>query len=220
MASIRAAILDMDGTLIDSNDAHARAWQDAFREFGYDISYEDIRRCVGMGGDKLMPEVSGIEEDTDTGKQISKRRGEIFKAKYVATLKPFDCTRELVQRMRDHDLKVVIASSAKADELDTLLKIAQVDDLIEHQTSSDDADNSKPDPDIIAAALEKSGVPAASAIMLGDTPYDVESAKKAGVGTIALRCGGWFDDGLEGALAIYDDPADLLAHFDESPLAR
>ncbi|HVF88735.1 MAG TPA: HAD family hydrolase [Blastocatellia bacterium] len=217
---VRGAILDVDGTLVDSNDAHARAWVEALAEHGIAAEFEKTRRLIGMGGDNLLPEIAGIEEDTPRGKQISERRGEIFKEKYLPSIKPLPGSRELLKRMKEEGLKLVVASSAKEDELKPLLEIAGATDLIEEKTSSDDAENSKPDPDIIHAALDSAGLSAEESIMLGDTPYDIDAARKAGVSVIALRSGGWKDDELTGAVAVYDDPADLLAHYDESPLKR
>ena len=220
MKSVKGVILDVDGTLVDSNDAHAHAWVEALAEFGIQVEFEKVRSLIGMGGDKLLPEVSGISEETPEGKQISKRRSEIFKERYLPNIKPFPKTKELLRRMRDDGLKLVVASSAKKDELKSLLKIAGADDLIEEKTSSDDAENSKPDPDIVKAALDASGLSPDEAVMLGDTPYDIESASRAGVRVIAVRCGGWNDKDLQGAIAIYDDPADLLEHYDSSPLHK
>jgi phosphoglycolate phosphatase-like HAD superfamily hydrolase len=122
--------------------------------------------------------------------------------------------------MRDEGLKLVVASSAKEDELTPLLEKAGTADLIEKKTSSDDAENSKPDPDIVKAALDRSGLAPDEVVMLGDTPYDIEAASRAGVRAVALRSGGWKDRDLSGAIAAYDDPADLLAHYDSSPLKR
>jgi HAD superfamily hydrolase (TIGR01509 family) len=217
---IRGVILDVDGTLVDSNDAHAHAWVDALAEHNVYVEYEKVRSLIGMGGDKLLPEVSGSEEETPEGERISKRRGEIFKERYLPKLKAFPSTRELLQRMRAEGLKLVVASSAKEDELNPLLKIAGAGDLVEEKTSSDDAENSKPDPDIVKAALKSSGLAADEVLMLGDTPYDIESASRAGVRVIAVRCGGWKDEDLSGAVAIYDGPADLLADYDTSPLSN
>jgi HAD superfamily hydrolase (TIGR01509 family) len=218
VSDIRGVILDVDGTLIDSNDAHARAWVEALAEFGYAVPYEKVRPLIGMGGDKLMPAVGGPSEESAEGKQITQRRAEIFKQRYLPTLKAFPVTRELLEHMRARGLKRAVASSAKQDELEPLLKLAGADDLIEKKTSSDDADSSKPDPDIVQVALEKLGLPPEQVVMIGDTPFDVEAAGKAGIGTIALRCGGWHDHDLVGALAVYQDPADLLARYDSSPL--
>lgn len=217
---VRGVILDVDGTLVESNDAHARAWVEALSEQGIKAEFERARRLIGMGGDKLLPEISGIEEESPEGKRASERRSEIFKERYLPHIKSCRGSRELLKRITEDGLKMVVASSAKKDELDPLLEIAGASDLIEEKTSSDDAENSKPDPDIIHAALDGSGFSAEEAVMIGDTPYDIEAAKKAGVPVIALRCGGWDDEGLAGAIAIYDDPADLLAHYDDSPLRQ
>jgi HAD superfamily hydrolase (TIGR01509 family) len=217
---IRGVILDVDGTLVDSNDAHARAWVEALAEHGIRVAFEKVRPLIGMGGDKLLPEVSAIKAETPEGERISKRRSEIFKERYLPKLKAFPSTRELLLRMRDDGLKLVVASSAKEDELNPLLKIAGADDLIEERTSSDDAENSKPDPDIVKAALSSSGLAPSDVVMLGDTPYDIESASRAGVRVVAVRSGGWADEDLSGAIAIFDDPADLLARYESSPLKQ
>jgi len=218
LKNIRGVILDIDGTLVDSNDAHARAWVEALAEEGIEVPFEKVRPLIGMGGDKLLPRVSGLEEDSPRGKRIGERRGEIFKARYLPGLKAFPATRELLVKMRELGLKLVVATSAKEDELKPLLKIAGAADLIEEKTSSDDAENSKPDPDIVKAALDESGLSVDEAVMIGDTPYDVEAASRAGLKAIAFRSGGWNDADLARAIAIYDGPADLLAQYDSSPL--
>ncbi len=220
MSQIHGVIFDVDGTLVDSNDAHARAWVEALAEHGYDLPFERIRRLMGMGGDNLLPEVCGLEKDTPLGKQISDRRSEIFRERYLPHVQPFPCVEELLQHMRDSGIKLVVASSAQADELTALLEIAKATSFFVTTTSSSDAENSKPDPDIVQAAVERIQYGPDEVVMIGDTPYDIESARKAGVAVIALRCGGWNDQELAGALAIYDDPADLLAHYDESPLGQ
>jgi len=216
----RAVLLDVDGTLIDSNDAHTRAWVEVLARHGFDAPYEEIRRLIGMGSDKLLPEVAGISSESPRGKQISEERGELFRSRYLPHLKPFPSVRELLERMRADGKQLVIATSAHDEELKGLLKIAGVEDLIQGETSSSDAENSKPDPDIVAAALRKSGCPPPDVVMLGDTPYDVEAARKAGAAVIALRCGGWDDSSLQGAKAIYDDPQDLAAKLHTSPFAE
>jgi HAD superfamily hydrolase (TIGR01549 family) len=220
MTHFRAVILDVDGTLVDSNDAHARSWQEALSEHGYDVPFKRIRNLIGMGGDNLLPEAIHVEKDSELGQQIAKRRQEIFKSRYLPELKAFPEVRALVARLRDAGLKVVVASSGEKDEVEHLLELAQVTDLVEAQTSSADAENSKPDPDIIEAALEKLDYPPYQVVMLGDTPYDVEAASKAGVPVIAMRSGEFSDDDLKDAIAIYDDAADLLHHFNSSPLVK
>lgn len=215
--TIQAVILDVDGTLVDSNDAHARAWCDVLRDAGYDITVERVLRLIGMGSDKLLPQAVGIEKDSPEGKQLSERRKAVFHEKYLAHLKPTPGARALLERFRSDRLRLIVASSAEKDELRALLDIVGRTDLIDETTSSSDVAQSKPDPDIVAAALQKFGGPPAQALMLGDTPYDVEAAERAGVGTVAVRSGGWSDVHLGGAIAIYDHPADLLAHYETSP---
>jgi HAD superfamily hydrolase (TIGR01509 family) len=217
---VAAVILDVDGTLIDSNDAHARAWVDAFAAHGITVPYDLVRRAIGMGGDKLMPAVSGIEDDSDIGARISEYRKQHFKAAYLPRLRPFAGVRDLIQRMRQDGLTLVVASSAGEEELTPLLEQAGVADLLPDRTSSDDADRSKPDPDIVAAALEKAGVEPRDVVMIGDTPYDIEAAGRCGIRAIAVESGGWKARELDGAAEVYADPADLLRRYETSLLAR
>ena len=213
-------LFDVDGTLVNSNDAHAHAWVEAFAAFGVTVDLTPVRRSIGMGGDKLMPAVAGIEEDSPVGRRISKRRGEIFSTKYLPHLRPFPKARELVAAVKARGVTAVAASSAKDDELRTLLAIAGAGSLLDAATSSDDAEESKPDPDIIHVAVRKAHADPATAVMIGDTPYDVQAASSAGVDCIAFRCGGWHDRDLEGAVAVYDGPWHLLERLDEVPLGN
>jgi len=218
---IRVVLLDIDGTLIDSNDAHARAWVAAGAELGHDIHFDEVRPLIGMGGDRVTPMVTGHAEDSPDGERVVERRGEIFRERHLPGLLPTRGARTLVERMKDEGLEVVIATSASKADMQALLERIGIRDLIDDRTSSSDADSSKPAPDIVQAALARAGVPPRLAIMVGDTPYDVTAARNAGVDCIALRCGGgWSDGDFAGALAIYDDPADLLANWESSPLAR
>jgi phosphoglycolate phosphatase-like HAD superfamily hydrolase len=218
MKSLKGILLDIDGTLLDSNDAHAMAFAKAFAEHGIDIPFEHVRPLVGMGSDKLIPSLTGFEHDTDDGKAISARKKGIFEERYLPRLEPTRGAHELLERFLADGLTLIVATSAGGDELDALLKQAGVDDLIHGATSSGDVDNSKPDPDVIGAAIKKSKLDRDELVMLGDTPYDVEAATKAGVPTIILRCGGWWDDdAFDGARAIFDDPYDLLAHWPLKP---
>lgn len=218
MRPVQGVLLDVDGTLVDSNDAHARAWVEALAEAGIDVPFERVRPLIGMGGDKLLPRVAGVEEDSPRGQKISQRRKEVFKTKYLPTLRPTRGAEALLRRMKAEGLKLAVASSAKNEELTALLRVCGGEHLVEEKTSSDDADNSKPDPDIVHAALEKIGLAARDVVFLGDTPYDVDAGCSAGVRVIALRSGGWGDNDFGGAVAVYDDPADLLAQYDASPL--
>jgi HAD superfamily hydrolase (TIGR01509 family) len=216
---VEAVLFDVDGTLVDSNDAHAHAWVEAFGEHGVTVELALVRRSIGMGGDKLMPKVSGIRQDSPEGEAISSRRAEIFKERFLPTLRPFRDADRLVATLKARGFAVVAASSARKEELEPLLRIAGVLGSLDAETSSDDAEHSKPDPDIVDAALVRAHASATQALMIGDTPYDIEAAHRAGVDVIAFRCGGWGDADLRGARAIYDGPWDLLAHLDESSLA-
>ena len=213
---VRAVLLDIDGTLIDSNDAHARAWVRAFKEHDVEVDPAVVRRAIGMGGDQLMPQVSGVEEDSPLGQQIAERRKHIFWDEQVSGVKPLPGADRFVAALKERGLIVVAATSAAGDELDRLLGIAGV--TLDGGTSKDDAARSKPEPDIVHAALTRAGVRPDQALMIGDTPYDIDAAKKAAVQTIAFRSGGWSDVDLKGAIAIYDGPADLLEHLADSPL--
>lgn len=213
-------ILDVDGTLIDSNGFHAQSWADAFAEAGYHFGYARIRPLIGKGGDKMLDELVGLDEESPEGRALAQRRAAIFAERYLCRIKPFPETRALVQKLKAHGYAVVIASSSERDQLEELLDRAHVKDLVGSSTSSSDAERSKPDPDIVEAARKKLGVEGAKLFMLGDTPYDIEAAQKAGIETIALSCGGWADEQLAAAVAIYDNPEDLLHRFAESPLGR
>jgi phosphoglycolate phosphatase-like HAD superfamily hydrolase len=213
---LKGVIFDIDGTLVDSNDAHAQSWVDAFRQAGYDVPFEKVRPLIGMGGDKLLPKTIGVSSDSDEGKKLSERRGKIFRSNYLPHLRPLPGARELVLRVKRDGLKAIVATSAKDDELKGLLKAAHVDDLMEEKATASDAKRSKPDPDIVQAAIDESGFSQNNLVMIGDTPYDVEAAARAGVRAIGFLSGGWTREALKGAAEIYDGPADLLAHYDTS----
>jgi len=220
-SALRTVLLDVDGTLIDSNDGHARAWVGALRAHGYVVPFEQVRPLIGMGGDKLMPALTGLDPKSAEAERIGETRSELFLDEELRSLQPTRGARSLLEHLLGVGFELVVATSAKDDEVRALLEQAGVSDLIQLASSADDAERSKPDPDIVQAALRLSGSQAAHSAMLGDTPYDVEAAARARVPAIALRCGGWWDDAaLARAMALYDDPADLLAHFDDSPLAR
>ena len=219
MARIRAVLFDIDGTLLDSNDAHAHAWLDALRGHGKDVPFDLVRSKIGKGGDKLLMEVAGIDDESPEGKLLGERRVAVFKAHYLPDLGPTPGGRALIERLRARGLARAIVTSASGDELADLMRQAAVVGMFDALITSDDAENSKPDPDLVTAALEKLGVGPREAVMIGDTPYDITAAARAGVSTIAFRSGGWKDRDLDGAIAIYDHPADLLARIDQSPLA-
>jgi HAD superfamily hydrolase (TIGR01509 family) len=209
----RTALFDVDGTLIDSNDAHVQSWVESLREHGIPVEAEQIRPLIGMGGDKLLPAIAQVRESSALGRAVARRKREIFKVRLPA-LQATPGARALLEHLRDQRVTIGIATSAGEEELDALLRQAGVDDLVHRRTSKDDAAESKPAPDIVHAALEECGARPESTIMIGDTPYDIQAANQAEVGVIALRCGGyWSDHDLKDALAIFDDPLALLAHW-------
>lgn len=214
---IRGVLLDVDGTLIESNRAHADAFADVFRQEGFDITADQVEPLIGMGGDKLLPELTGLEADAGRGRQLVEAKKRRFEEHYLPRLRATRGARQLVERLHDAGLTLVVATSAGGEEVKGLLVQAGLADVLTDTTTSSDAEHSKPDPDILEAALQKGELTAGEAIMIGDTPYDIEAAERAGLTCIALRTGGWSDDALRGALAVFDDPADLVAHFADLP---
>jgi HAD superfamily hydrolase (TIGR01549 family) len=219
---IRAAIFDIDGTLVDSVDLHAAAWQQAFRHFGKDVAFEKVRQQIGKGADQLMPVFFTRAELDRFGKDLEKYRKELFLREYLPRVRPFPRVRELFERIRADGKRIVLASSAPKKEYTTYVKVLNIKDLVEGGTSADDVEKSKPHPDIIEAALGVLGdVPARDALAVGDTPYDAEAAGKSGLRTLGVLCGGLPEADLRaaGCIAIFRDPADLLARYEQSPLA-
>jgi HAD superfamily hydrolase (TIGR01509 family) len=217
---LKGIIFDVDGTLVDSNDAHAESWVDTFAEAGYDVPFDVVRPLIGMGADKLLPQTVGVGSESEEGKRLTRRRSEIFREKYLPRLRPFAGSRDLVSRVRADGLKAIVATSAKDEELKSLLKAATVEDLMEERATASDAKRSKPDPDIVHAAIEESGIAPDNLLMIGDTPYDIEAATRAHLRIIGFRSGGWKDADLEGAVEIYDGPADLLAKYESSIIKK
>ena len=216
---IRAVIFDIDGTLVDSVDLHAQAWQEAFKRFGREIPYQDVRHQIGKGGDQLMPVFFSKEELDRFGEELEKYRGDLYKREYLPRVRGFPKVRELFERIKADGKRIALASSAKEDELETYKKVARIEDLVEKETSADDADKSKPHPDIFEAALEQLGdIAPDEAIVVGDTQYDAQAAGKLNLRTIGMLCGGFPEEELReaGCIAIYRDPADLLARYDDS----
>lgn len=217
----RAVLVDVDGTLIDTVDFHAESWVRAFRHFGIETRFEDVRHQIGKGSDLLMPVFVPKEMLERQGKEMEEYRADLFLRDYVPRIKPFPGVRALFERCRAAGLEVVLASSGKEEEVERYKKIAGIADLIEDQTSSSEVERSKPYPDIFEAALAKCApIPAEQALAVGDTPYDVEASGRAGIRCIGVLCGGFPEAELReaGAIAIYRDPADLLARFATSPL--
>ncbi len=218
MTKITAVLVDVDGTLVDTNDAHTRAWVEAFAENGFTIPYEKVRPLMGMGADQLLPRLVSVEKESETGKRLGDAWLRIFRDNYLPDIKALPGAADLLRALHERGLTIIAASSGETELADALLERAGATPFLTDRAAGGDADRSKPAPDIVRVALEKSGAPANATLMLGDTPYDIEAARPVGVGVIAFRSGGFPDEALSGALALYDDPADLLAHLDTSPL--
>lgn len=219
---IDAVVFDIDGTLVDSVELHARCWSRAFEKYGKHIPVDVMRWQIGKGGDKIVPAFLTPEENARFGDELDDYRSKLWLRSYIQRVVPLPAAKELVERVVREGKKVAMASSAKGEELEKYLKIVGIEKLVDTATSSDDADQSKPNPDIFQAALQKAGVSADRAVVLGDTPYDAIAATRAGIASIGVLTGGWAADDLRaaGCIAVYHDVQDLLLRYDESPLRR
>ncbi|HEX8449580.1 MAG TPA: HAD family hydrolase [Allosphingosinicella sp.] len=218
----RAVLFDVDGTLVDTNDLHAAAWREAFLAFGLDRPFDEIRWQIGKGGDNLIPSLF-----PDLGEarreEIEAFRGDLFKRDYLPRAVPFPGVRSLFERLAADGTKIVLASSSHSEEVDYHLSLIGCADLVSARTSKDDVENSKPCPDIFAAALAKvAPLGAEDVAVVGDTPWDAKAAAKLGLRTVGFRSGGFPDEALAeaGACELYDGPSDLLARFDRSVFGR
>src|SRR5260221_11032729 len=218
MVGLNGVLLDIDGTLVDSNDSQTHAWIDALMQAGYRVGFEKIRPHIGMGADKLLPLVAGLEYNSLEGKRIARRRAEIFRTRYLPCLETMPGARELIMEMHDSGLKLIAVSSGDEEEVRAMLGLLRVHRFIDGWVTPADAPHSSPPPGLLLAGLNKAGLCQHEAVLIGDTPYDVQAAKHAGIDCIGFRSGGGQDRPLEGTVATYDGPADMLVHFDHSPL--
>jgi HAD superfamily hydrolase (TIGR01509 family) len=219
MSRIKALLFDIDGTLVDSNDFHVRAWQEVFHEAGHDFTAEIIHGQVGKGGDNLLPSLlPDLSEEEQEA--IAEEHGPRYRDRYMDQVRPFPGARDLLVRAKQDGLTVALATSANPEELDHYVELLDAKDLVDVTTSKGDVEATKPAPDIFAAAIEKAGVAPEQALVIGDTPYDVLAAKRAGAEAIGLLSGGFKEEDLRaaGAVAVYRDAADLLEKWDQSPI--
>lgn len=220
---ISFVIFDVDGTLVDSVDLHAEAWQRAFEKYGKKVEYQKIRDQIGKGGDQLMPVFFSENELKDFGEEMEKYRGELFKNEYLDRVKPFPKAHDLIKKVAENRKSVALASSAKPDELEHFKNILDIADYLAGATNADDAEKSKPHPDIFEAALRRLGnPPVEKCVVVGDAPYDAIAARQIGLQTVGVLSGGFPEQWLrdEGCVEIYQNPADLLAQLSVSLLGR
>ncbi|HEV7461165.1 MAG TPA: HAD family hydrolase [Solirubrobacteraceae bacterium] len=213
-----AAILDVDGTLVDTNYQHALAWYRAFRRHRIVLPVWRIHRHIGMGGDQLVAALTDADTERERGDDIRAAEKDLY-FELIEEVEPFAGARELIADLKDRGHSVVLASSAKAEEIEHYLDLLDARELADAWTTSADVEATKPEPDLVNAALERAGTDPGDAVMVGDTPWDVKAAAKAGVPTIAVRTGGFSIDELEGAgaIAVFESIQELRDRIDETP---
>jgi HAD superfamily hydrolase (TIGR01509 family) len=213
-----AAILDVDGTLVDTNYQHAIAWYRAFRQHGVVLPIWRIHRHIGMGGDQLVASLVSEAFDAEHGDDVRTAEKALYLS-LIVEVQPLEGARELITDLRERGHAVVLASSAKAQEVDHYLDLLDAREIVDGWTSSADVEATKPEPDLVAAAVEKAG--GGDAVMVGDSTWDCEAAKRAGLDTIAVLTGGFSDAELRdaGALVVYSSITELRDSLDETPLA-
>lgn len=217
--TVEAVLFDIDGTLVDSNGWHVQAWDEAFRIHGYPQATEAIAGQIGKGGDLLVPTLAP-EAPADVSKALAAEHGAIFKQRYLTRVEPFPQARALIERVHRDGKRVVLASSASREELDHYVALLGIADLVDAAITADDVETSKPAPDIFGEALARAGVSADRARAIGDSPYDIEAARGAGVRTLAVLSGGFPRERLAAAEAIFRDVGDLLDQYRETVLGR
>lgn len=217
---VRGLLFDLDGTLVDSNAQHVEAWVSAFERHGFEVSPDAIAGQIGKGGDQLVPALLPAV-DEKTAEALAEAHGTIFRDRHLAQIRPFADARALLLHAHARGHRLALASSASQPELEHYIELLGIGHVVEATTSADDVETSKPAGDIFAAAGAKlAPLTSAQLLVIGDTPYDIEAAARCGIDALAIRSGGFADERLAGAIAIYDDVAALLAGFDASPLSR
>jgi HAD superfamily hydrolase (TIGR01509 family) len=217
----KVLLSDIDGTLVDSNSLHAESWRRTFEHFGIEIGLDEAWSQIGKGGDQLIPMFVSAEDCERLEDDMKRYREDLMKREYMSRMVPFAQARNLLKKVRKGGMRIVLATSAKDDDLIFYKRLVGMEDLVDEEATSSDAKESKPEPDIFAAALKKAGAGPEDAIALGDTPYDAEAAGKLGIPSIGLTCGGWKRSDLlsAGCIQVFRDPQHLLAEFAHSALA-
>jgi HAD superfamily hydrolase (TIGR01509 family) len=217
---VEAVLSDIDGTLVESNWLHAAAWRDAFAVIDIPLDIETLRRQIGKGGDQLIPVFVPWWKRPMVEEPLKAYRSFLFHQDYFSKVQPFPKVRDFFLRLKQSGIRTALASSSAKKDLVTYQRIANISDLVDETTSADDTKHSKPHPDIFSATLKKLHAEAASVLALGDTPYDAESAGKAGIRTVGVTTGGWSRKELldAGCIEVYQDVAELLERFDQSAI--
>ncbi len=214
---LKAFIFDVDGTLIDSNDAHAETWKIAFEKYGKNVTFNEMKKLIGMGGDKILERYLTEEENDKFGKKLEDFRSELFSEKYLPNIKSFPKVRELFQKLKNEKIQTALATSGNEEDIKKYKEIANISGLVKRETSSDDVKESKPDPDIFQQAFKKlKDVTKEEVIIIGDTIYDAEAARKTGIKIIGVKSGGWSLEELKenGCEYVYKDIAEIYKNFD------
>lgn len=215
---VEVVVFDVDGTLVDSVDLHARAWREALAHFGVEVPYAEVRAQIGKGADQLLPALVPEERLEEVAGPLAAFRGRLFREAYLPQVVAFPAVRRLVARLRDDGKRIALASSAEEGELGHYVRVAAVEGLYDAATSAGDADRTKPHPDLVEAALARlGGPPRERCRMVGDTPYDATAASHAGVLPVGVLCGGFPPELLRraGCAALHRDPAALLAAYEQ-----
>jgi len=202
---LQALLLDIDGTLVDSNDKHADCWVEAFAHFGKDADWKLIRQQIGKGGDLLVPDTLNAREMRKFGEKLQEYRGELWKKSYMKSVQPFPGVVESIRSLAARGLRLAFASSSNPDEVGYYVELLGVGDLLEGTTSKEDAQFSKPSPEIFQAALDRVKSDPERTVAVGDTPYDILAAHRIPLPVVALRCGGFAEELLAKAEFVFDD---------------
>lgn len=218
----KAVIFDVDGTLVDSVDFHARAWVEAFKQHGYDVPFEAVRQQIGKGGEQIVEEFVP-DAEPDLTSDLTEFRKEYYQKHFLSEIRPFPKVRELFERLRADGLRIVLASSGRKKSIEHYQDLLNIKDLIDGTTSTEDVEAAKPNPDIFIAAMKKiPDLDASEILVVGDSPYDAQAAAKIPLRTIGVLCGGFSEEQLTdaGCIAVYQDPADMLTHYPQCLLGE
>jgi HAD superfamily hydrolase (TIGR01509 family) len=211
---LQGIIFDVDGTLIDSNDLHAKAWVEAFEHFGTKLDFDTVRSQIGKGGDLLVPDLLGAREMQQFGHLIEDYRKDLFRRKYRGRIKPFPGIRDTFRELKGSGVRIVLATSSNEEDFSFFLDLLGVEDLIDESTSADDVELSKPAPDVFEAALGKLGTHVSRTFVVGDTPYDILAAHRNALPIAAVRCGGFPEETLRKAELVCDDVPQLMQEIE------